>query len=108
MIDTVNSDKVNVKVGWLGAKDLQVASSDAGPPSQDKFSRPNGRLLPIVYHPFLESLCIGGQFGLSENNSSASYESSEFCWQLRGKPPTRHTSIGPTIAVFGFLSEKPI
>ena len=42
----------------------------------------NGRLLPIPCLTYLESLCISGQFKLSGNHISASYEASEFCWQI--------------------------
>ena len=37
----------------------------------DQFSWPNGWLSPIACHPFLESLCISGQFRQSGNNFSA-------------------------------------
>ena len=58
------------------------------------------RLLPYVYpafyllctitnicHPFLESFCISGQFLLSGNNFSATYEASEFCGQIAVNSP---------------------
>ena len=43
---------------------------------------PNGRLSPIASHTFLESSDTQPSFGLSGNHSSASYETSEFCWQI--------------------------
>ena len=46
------------------------------------FFRPNGWLQPIACHTYLESLCISGQFKLSGNHFNASYEASEFCWQI--------------------------
>ena len=48
----------------------------------DKFFRPNGRLSPTACHTFLESLWISGQFQLSGNHFSASYEALYFCWQI--------------------------
>ena len=48
----------------------------------NKFSRPNGRLSHIACHTYLKSLCINGQFWLSGNHFSASYEALDFCWQI--------------------------
>ena len=42
----------------------------------------NGQLSLTACHKFSEGLCINSQFKLSWNNFSASYEASEFCWQL--------------------------
>ena len=53
----------------------------------NRFSRSNSRLSSVACHPFLESLCISGQFRQSGNNFSASYNSSEFCWQIAVNPP---------------------
>ena len=53
----------------------------------NNFSRPDGRISPIACHLFLESLCISGQFWLCGNIFSASYEASEFCWQLAVNSP---------------------
>ena len=47
------------------------------------FSRPNGRLLPIACHTYLESYSTQLYFGLSGNHFSASYKASDFCWQIR-------------------------
>ena len=48
----------------------------------NKFSRSNGWLSPTACHTYLKSLCINGQFWLSGNHFSASYEASDFCWQI--------------------------
>ena len=49
----------------------------------NKFSQPNGRLLPIASHSNLESYGTQLWFGLSGNHFSASYKASDFCWQNR-------------------------
>ena len=46
------------------------------------FFPPNCRLSPVACHTILKSLRISGQFRLSGNNVSTSYEASEFCWQI--------------------------
>ena len=48
----------------------------------NKFSQPNGWLSPVACHTYLESSCISGQFKLSGNHFSASYDASESCWQI--------------------------
>ena len=48
----------------------------------NKFFRPNSRLLPKACYTYMESLCITGQFKLSWDHFSASYEASEFGWQI--------------------------
>ena len=66
----------------------------------NKFSQPNGPLLSIACHPFMESLCINGQFRLSGNNFSASYEASDFYWQIAVNSPQH---LGPCCILSSFL-----
>ena len=37
---------------------------------------------PKACHTYWESLCISSQFRLFGTNFSASYEASDFCWQI--------------------------
>ena len=49
---------------------------------QNPFSRPNDRLSLIECHAYSECLWFIGQLELSWTYFSASYEASEFCWQI--------------------------
>ena len=63
-----------------------------------RFSRPNYRPLPLACHTYLESLCISGQFRISGNIFSASYEASEQCKIAPRSPqhlPPFQTRQGP-------------
>ena len=42
---------------------------------------------PKACHTYWESLCISGQFRLTGNNLSTSYEALDFCWQIAVNSP---------------------
>ena len=54
---------------------------------RNQFSQPNGRLSTIACHTYSEKYACKGANGLIRSNFSASYEASEFCWQIAHGSP---------------------
>ena len=92
---TPNFSGVPQKLTWCQQFGLQIfpkwGDADFLPPKNavfrcffglNKFSRPNGQLLPTACHTYLESYNTQLSFGLSGNYFCASHETSEFCWQI--------------------------